>query len=388
MDYKEKFEDFLDRMAGLLDEANKKGHIIVRVEDLENAFPELKETDKKIKEALIELVKCKERSGYLIVNNVSTRSMKSWIEKQGEQDVRYKHLEELLVADDIYQMSINQDMVEEAKTKAINALSKLCISELLLEKQGEKKPNYCHHEMNLSDCSEEYRKAYYDGWNNCNMQHSQCRSELDDVVKCLINGMKFYYEDNKEATWGTDKWSMPVKHIIEVLEKHSTKPKEFTLAYEAEVGNGNIKGLVTKKLQLSKFHEGDWVVDSMGITHKIERVIENITYNTFGYDIVGGGYFNDDPDVHLWTVADAKDGDVLNSPTHNLIWIYKDNEHYHVCANMNYVTENVATDGLISIPNDACPATKDEQTILFTKMHEAGYEWDTEKKELKKVESF
>jgi hypothetical protein len=87
------------------------------------------------------------------------------------------------------------------------------------EKQGEQKPNYCHHEVDLSGCSEEYRKAYYDGWNNCNMQHSQCKLELDDVVKCLINGMKFYYEDNEEATWGTDKWSMPVKHIIEVLEK-------------------------------------------------------------------------------------------------------------------------------------------------------------------------
>ena len=90
-----------------------------------------------------------------------------------------------------------------------------------IEKQGEQKPNYCHHEVDLSECSEEYRKAYYDGWNNCNMQHSQCKSELDDVVKCLINGMKFYYEDNEEATWGTDKWSMPVKHIIEVLEKQS-----------------------------------------------------------------------------------------------------------------------------------------------------------------------
>ena len=35
------FEDFLDRMQGLLDNAKKQGHIIVRVEDLENAFPEL-----------------------------------------------------------------------------------------------------------------------------------------------------------------------------------------------------------------------------------------------------------------------------------------------------------------------------------------------------------
>ena len=41
----------------------------------------------------------------------------------------------------------------------------------------EQKPNYCHHEVDLSNCSEEYRKAYYDGWNNCNQQHSQLRAE-------------------------------------------------------------------------------------------------------------------------------------------------------------------------------------------------------------------
>jgi len=46
-----------------------------------------------------------------------------------------------------------------------------------LEKQGEQKPNFCHHEVDLSDCSEEYRKAYYDGWNNCNQQHSQLKAE-------------------------------------------------------------------------------------------------------------------------------------------------------------------------------------------------------------------
>ena len=49
-----------------------------------------------------------------------------------------------------------------------------------LEKQKEQKPKYCHHEVDLSDCSEEYRKAYYDGWNNCNLQHAQLAEEQKD----------------------------------------------------------------------------------------------------------------------------------------------------------------------------------------------------------------
>ena len=31
------------------------------------------------------------------------------------------------------------------------------------------------------------------------------------------------------------------------------------------------------------------------------------------------------------------------------------------------------------------PATKEQSDLLFQKMREAGYEWDTEKKELKKI---
>ena len=134
-----------------------------------------------------------------------------------------------------------------------------------------------------------------------------------------------------------------------------------------------------------KFKVGDWIVFN-GLTLYIKEVVKGY-YRTISKGGITNSYGWDIDNVaRLWTIQDAKDGDVLNSPTHRLIWIYKDNEHYHACVNMNYVTENVVTDGLISISNDACPATKDEQAILFAMMKEAGYEWNAEKKELKKIE--
>ena len=45
-----------------------------------------------------------------------------------------------------------------------------------IEKQKEQKPSYCHHEVDETGWTEEYRKAYYDGWNNCNMQHEQLKA--------------------------------------------------------------------------------------------------------------------------------------------------------------------------------------------------------------------
>lgn len=67
-----------------------------------------------------------------------------------------------------------------------------------LESQGKQsaEPNWCHHKVDLSDCSEEYRKAYYDGWNNCNMQHLQCEAESgnkDEKMKKAI--MHILYEN-------------------------------------------------------------------------------------------------------------------------------------------------------------------------------------------------
>ena len=137
-----------------------------------------------------------------------------------------------------------------------------------------------------------------------------------------------------------------------------------------------------------KFKVGDWITDGKALLciTKFEidygyelKAIDGEVLHFVSPDLVEAYY-------HHWSIQDAKDGDVLYSPSHRLIWIYKDNEHYYACVNMNYVTKNVATNGLIIIPNDACPATKDEQTILFDRMEEAGHEWDVEKKELKDIE--
>lgn len=71
-----------------------------------------------------------------------------------------------------------------------------------------------------------------------------------------------------------------------------------------------------------KFKVGDWVIDKQGIVHQIANVIENVTYHTYGYDIVGGGYFNENTEgIRLWTIQDAKDagkrtffGELVHSP--------------------------------------------------------------------------
>lgn len=147
-----------------------------------------------------------------------------------------------------------------------------------------------------------------------------------------------------------------------------------------------------------KFHEGDWVIDKQGIVHQIANVVENVTCHTYGYDIVGGGYFNDNTEgVRLWTIQDTKDGDVLCCES-GWTCIFKtlnsDNisfSSYCFMDNTGWFCETGSESHTLekafikAYNGEIYPATKEQRDLLFQKMKEAGYIFDFEKKELKKL---
>jgi len=127
MNYEKKYKEALER-AKQVYKTPYTAHWDVMKELIEHLFPELKESqDERIRKMLI-------------------YQMERW-----------------------HEAALENNAVQDIKDSA-DAIT-------WLEKQSEKKPNYCHHEVDLSDCSEEYRKAYYDGWNNCNQQHEQLKAE-------------------------------------------------------------------------------------------------------------------------------------------------------------------------------------------------------------------
>lgn len=134
-----------------------------------------------------------------------------------------------------------------------------------------------------------------------------------------------------------------------------------------------------------KFHEGDWVIDKQGLVHQIENVVENITNHTFGYDIVGGGYFNDNSDVRLWTIKDAKDGDVLAA--HECLVLFKKLDGlnikcyctYHFMDNQSFYVDTLQNKDAFH------PATEEEKKKLFDAIKDNGYKWDAETKTLERL---
>ena len=82
------YDNALKKAKQLLSKCKRvsdKASMIYHAEDIESMFLELqKPEEERIREVLIELVKCNERSGYTLLNNVSTSSMIDWLEKQGQ----------------------------------------------------------------------------------------------------------------------------------------------------------------------------------------------------------------------------------------------------------------------------------------------------------------
>ena len=91
----------------------------------------------------------------------------------------------------------------------------------------------------------------------------------------------------------------------------------------------------------------------------------------------------------LWTIQDANDGDVLSIRNPFIFRGFGDKRHPN--SPTAYCGINSSGTFILSWENDwwtaddAHPATKEQHDILFQKMKEAGYEWDAEKKELKKI---
>lgn len=147
--------------------------------------------------------------------------------------------------------------------------------------------------------------------------------------------------------------------------------------------------------QKPKFHEGDWVIN------RTDNTIMQIINNTDVYESIEIGgqrrtdtYNNVEWNFRLWSIEDAKDGDVLacgdevtDCPFifHNLTEKLNPRSYCGVNTLCDF-QENDENGGSWCDSEEVRPATKEQRDLLFQKMKEAGYEWNAEMKELKKIE--
>ena len=194
-----------------------------------------------------------------------------------------------------------------------------------------------------------------------------------------------------------------LKRVAKPSEKQGEKKASYTTI--VETGDGGINALVTRELPIDseqksadkvepKFKVGDWVIfnEHHNSVYQVEK-IQDLRYYLRHY--LGGtlSVHFDNELVRLWILQDAKSGDVLATKSGG-IFIYKEllyDKPFAYCGvdKFGVFKDCNCGNGLDWTPylSNVTPATKEQRTELFLKMKEAGYEWDVNTKELKKIEN-
>lgn len=254
-----------------------------------------------------------------------------------------------------------------------NGIKRIAILEWL-EKQGEQKPNP------YTGTSFEYNGHIWD----------MCARD---------NGIEILFDGELKAFLSLEK-----SFIYPIHPQPYLAPKSALEAIKGEkVDNAN-------KVE-QKFKVGDYIISNnnseiiyritgTGITelgnpdYVCEHVGREKEYNgriyTMRQDKV-------DANFRLWTIQDAKDGDIIYAKSKfgndSYIRIFSKLENEECWAYCKVYSGDLKSwefdnsKGFLLLDrSNFYPATKKQCDLLFQKMIDAGYEWDAEKKELRKIE--
>lgn len=225
--------------------------------------------------------------------------------------------------------------------------------------------------------------------------HEFEESKDKKIKKHLTTLFKEEYGANSNARFA----GIKVKDILAWLEKQG---KQETLCDKCrkehpshscqditELGRCTIEHIQSQTDKVEpKFKVGDWITNGATNPAQISS-IKNGMYFTHN-DTIGGDVESIDKEYHLWTLADAREGDVLAFDNNTMV-IFKDlynKTTFHSYCHIEDGVFSVSEEGVPDWWNGEgfTPATEEQRAILFQKMHEAGYEWDADKKELKIID--
>ena len=142
-----------------------------------------------------------------------------------------------------------------------------------------------------------------------------------------------------------------------------------------------------------KYKIGDWITNGIDFTFQVRSIEDDMYLRSDDYSI---DIETADKTFRLWTIQDAKDGDILACNNDILsICIFSrfdgiNNKYDSFLCRCGLEGEGLGQElNIYGYHDDSTgyvPATKEQRDLLFQKMKEAGYEFDAEKKELKKIE--
>lgn len=201
-------------------------------------------------------------------------------------------------------------------------------------------------------------------------------SEDEKIKNAILNHLKKMWGNCQDDVCGVH-----VEDAIAWLERQGDKDKliqelgEYKVKYTQEVLEKYINSMSNKDDERLKKTAIAFLKDfaEQGYENALECI----------------DWLEKQDEMHIWTIQDAKDGDVLACNEEILLFkSYSVQGRISLYCWYNGQTNNFHNKEVIDISlnkrNKICPATKEQRDTFMKAMNDAGYEWDAEKKELKK----
>ena len=374
--YEQKHKEDLEAAKGWYKIAKDQNNQLA-VEILETQFPELEESeDDRIRKAIFKSLSKKDARNVLLENGIQVSDALAWIKNQGHDGKKWIYEDAYLKEkEQIFQDGIDEVLENPQKYG--------------LEKKGEK--------SNISQDTED-----------------DLRRQSTIQVLEYARSLDAYNQYGKESIDRDIAWLEKKGEKVDAIENFDTEFEKqvshliaSAINKEHEYNQGYVKWAANALLNYAKheiekqgeqkptdkvkpkFKVGDWIVQPREDKPDYLWHIDRIKDDCYWYDKISAGIkiAYADNECHLWTIQDAKDGDVLASTDWVCIFKRMKPHHYNLfdsyCELLSCKDFGLGFDFNIQ---GFYPATKEQRNLLFQKMKEAGYEWDAEKKELKKIE--
>lgn len=350
-----KMKEFIKRWDGIKLSSND-----LFTEELKQIV-EIESEDERIRKEIIEMVRNWASVHYITKEQFSERM--TWLEKQGN----------------ITKLS------EEEKNKFAKGVLTSCALSFINYLDAHKyEGKMCVSNGECEDIENAFHNAMWDRLHRYYCKYIEKQGEPNPYI-----GVSFKYNGR---TWDMCARDGGVAILVdgEIKERIflDNKPQDksaLEAIKEEKVDNELAKSLCVEP----KFKVGDWVVNKFGDSYHIDSLDKK------NYQVSDGkGNYNYFPisqqdKMHLWTIKDAKDGNVLVHSSFmfdDFIFIYNNTSILQAyCYYSNERNRFIIEDRGHHCPwnmQEVTPATKEQRDALMKAMNDAGYEWDADKKEL------
>lgn len=335
---------------------------------LETIFPQLKEqTDERIRKAIIEFFELQDDN--TTYSFISKKDILDWLYRQGSN--QYNKCE--------YHKG---DWLYDEVNKIFCVIKKERDNTYrLVDINGEEYDvpkytlSYQYHRFTLNDVKDGDILV-----NGSNIFIFKYIYDTRVMGYCHVNidNRKFYDDNGKNDCFGlTDSVFTPATN--EQCNYLFTKIDEFGYKWDAD------KKQLIDKIN-PKFKIGDWIISKYEVPCYVKNIYERQyeLCSTTGYNFTKYIKDVDNGDYDIWTIDDAKDGDIL-CVDNTLIFIYKksnDNNidvhcYYHIEDDVIIIQKDLIC---ISVQGNIYPATKEQHNMLHKKLQEFGLTWNATKK--------